>query len=229
MGHSIWIDDKDIFEDFSLVPVTRPVVNEPETITKYVDVYGVDGPLDLSEALTGQMMYKNRKGTWEFHIKNYSDSWDNIIHRLANYIHGRRVVVRLEDDAWYYYMGRLELDKFSSAPDVKINYNLEPYKYEPSTFQDWLWDPFNFENGIIREYKNLTVDNSLVLTVPGSSRPCIPIITCSTAMTVTYQNHAYSLNAGDNRVTGILIGSDEETLTFSGSGTVSVDYRGGWL
>lgn len=153
MHHSIWINDKNTFDDFSIIPITRPVVNEPEPITVYVDVHGTDGPLDLSEALTGMTLYKNRTGSWDFHIKNYRLSWDAICHNLSNYFHGKRMKVILEDDRDYYYMGRLELDKFSAPPKISIKYNLEPYKYEIcSGNEPWLWDPFSFETGIIRNY-----------------------------------------------------------------------------
>jgi hypothetical protein len=48
-------------------------------------------------------------------------------------------------------------------------------------------------------------------------------------MSVSCRGQTYSLSAGDNRNVNILIGRAEETLTFTGSGTVSVNYRGGWL
>ncbi len=250
MGHSIWIDDKNTFDDFSLVPVTRPVVNPPEVVTVYVDAYSTDGPLDLSEAITGRQMYKSRTGNWEFHIRNYREGWDTICHRLANYIHGRRVRVRLEDDNGYYYLGRLELDAYSSAPAIKVNYTLEPYKYDIcSANEPWLWDLFNFETGIIREYgcsteaavagvmEPLTVNgsNSLVITIEPSMRPCPILVHVEDGADITVavnDGQAYGVSIGTNNLTdasGVVCDDRSVTLKFSGHGSVWIEFRGGWL
>ena len=233
MYHSIKIGNKDLFADFGLVPVARPVVAMPKPKTSYVDVSGVDGALDLSETLAGMMLYANREGTWEFMAANRYRDPKARLHELSNFLHGRYMRVILEDDPGYYYMGRLtvrpgKLDR--GFLRVTIAYNLEPYKYElTSSTEDWLWDPFSFETGIIREYGSLTVDGTLAVTVAGSARPSIPTITCSAAMTVAYKGTTYNLAAGANRLTDIVIGENEAVMTFTGSGTVSIDYRGGWL
>ena len=39
----------------------------------------------------------------------------------------------------------------------------------------------------------------------------------------------YALTAGDNRISGICITDGDNVLTFTGNGTVSIDYRGGRL
>lgn len=251
MGHSIWIDDKNTFTDFSIVPVTRPVVNMPEAVTVYVDTHGFDGPLDLSEAVAGRMVYGSRTGSWDFQVKNYTDSWDVISHRLANYTHGRRVKVRLEDDPEFYYLGRLELDTFSSAPDIRINYTLEPYKYDLySANEPWLWDPFSFETGVIREYGCAAADavtgvtgpltvngnDSVTVTVEPSSRPAPILVHVETGTDITVKinsgTYAHVIGVGTTNLTdatGILFADDAVTLKFSGHGTVWVEYRGGWL
>ena len=233
MYGSITIGEKNTYTDFGLIPTARVVVATPKVKTSYVDVSGVHGLLDLSQALTGSVLYQNCEGRWDFMAANRYQDPRTLMHEIDNYIHGKRFRIVLEDSPSYYYMGRLEVElgKLDRGfTRIGLKYNIEPFKYElNSSIEDWLWDPFNFETGIIREYKNLTVSTSLSLTIPGSSRQCIPIITCSSAMTVTFKGQSYSMSSGANRITAILIGEDDETLTFTGSGTVSVDYRGGWL
>ena len=48
-------------------------------------------------------------------------------------------------------------------------------------------------------------------------------------MTVTYKGNSYQLSDGTNRVVSIDLPEGDNILTFTGSGTVSVDYRGGRL
>lgn len=73
------------------------------------------------------------------------------------------------------------------------------------------------------------MDGTLTLTIPGTRRPCIPTITASSAMTATFGGKEYALTAGDNRISGICITDGDNVLTFTGNGTVSIDYRGGRL
>lgn len=225
-------DSIDTWETYRIVPTSRPDVNPPTAKTNYADVYSVNGPLDLSEALTGFMLYDSRRGSWEFYTKNRAMPWPTLYQRLLNEIHGRKFKVKLSNDQNFYYVGRI-LIREPKAPkthtNITIEYILEPYKYElTSSLEPWLWDPFNFETGIIRDYAGLTVDGTLSLFIPASGRPFIPTITASAAMEVTVNGTTYQLNAGENRITAILIDKDT-TLTFSGSGTVSVYYQGAWL
>lgn len=235
MYGSVTIGNKNTFDDFRLIPTQRLTVALPEVKTNYVDASGVDGPLDLTTALTGTVLYGSREGSWEFMAANRYGNPQLLIHEINNYLHGKKYNAVLERDPGYYYTGRFsaELGRLDRGfLRVIIKYVLEPFKRDiTSSLEDWLWDPFNFETGIIREYKNMAVpaNDSLVVTIPGSSRPTIPVFTCSADMTVTFNGSTYTLSAGTNRVLDIVIGEDEAELTFAGEGTVSVDYRGGWL
>lgn len=234
MYHSISFDDIHSYRDLHLVPTSRPAVNPPEAKTIYADVAGIDGPLDLSTALTGFMLYGSRSGSWEFMARKRILPWETEYMDILNRLHGKRFEkIILDDDPAYYYKGRLFVSDWKSEKAntfVSISYELQPYKYELfSSVDDWLWDPFNFETGIIREYSNLTVDGTLTLEIPGSARPHIPIINASGTLSVTYKGITYELSPGANLKTDILIGSETATLTFTGTGSVSVIYQGAWL
>ena len=56
-----------------------------------------------------------------------------------------------------------------------------------------------------------------------------PMITVSKDMTVTFEGNTYNLKTGTNKIYEILISEGENTLTFTGTGTVSIDYTGGSL
>lgn len=234
MYHSILINDKHTYRDYHLIPTSRPVVNPPQAKTNYADVNGINGSLDLSTALTGFMTFQDRSGSWEFLVKKRVRPWEVDYTKLMNDLHGKYFDrIRLEDEPYYYYKGRLFVSAWKSQKDasyVTINYTLEPYKYEiQNSLEDWLWDPFSFETGVIRNYKNLVVSGTLALEVPGSARPYIPTITVSAAMTVTFNGTTYNLASGSNTIPEIVISQAGTTLTFSGSGTVSVLYQGAWL
>ena len=181
MIYGVTLGGKHTYRDWGLLPKTRPTIAPPKVRTNYVDVPGLDGALDLSEALTGRVT-----------------------------------------------MNAVESDRKTATISLKAV--CDPYKLEiTGSLDDWLWDTFNFETGIIRDYKALPVDGTLTLTIPGTRRPCIPTITASSAMTATFGGKEYALTAGDNRISGICITEGDNVLTFAGNGTVSIDYRGGRL
>ena len=234
MYHSIIFDGLHSYLDLNLVPTSRPAVMPPEALTNYVDVSGIDGPLDLSTALTGFLLYGNRTGSWEFLVKKRVLPWQTEYMQLLNKLHGKRIEkLILEDDPEYYYKGRTFVEGWKSDKAntfVTISYELQPYKYEmTNSLEPWLWDPFSFETGIIREYGELAVSGTLKVTIPGTSRPYIPTITASAAMTVTYKGTVYNLAAGENFIDAIMITEETAELTFSGTGTVSILYQGAWL
>lgn len=61
---------KDAYKDWGLVPETRPLVVPPEPKTKYLEIPGANGQLDLSEILTGYPVFNNREGEWTFYVLN---------------------------------------------------------------------------------------------------------------------------------------------------------------
>ena len=92
-----------------------------------------------------------------------------------------------------------------------------------------MWDTLDLENGIIREYKELEVTGSRIVTIPGTRKEIIPTIIASAAMQVEWKGTRYDVPAGESKLYAISLVEGENILTFYGNGTVSIDYRGGIL
>ena len=109
----------------------------------------------------------------------------------------------------------------------------EPFKYDlTASDDDWLWDPFNFETGIIRELAGITVSNGKSVTITGGGMPTVPefVVTESASLAVTYNGKSHNmLLPGTYRFPAIKIGADDVTLQFTGSGKLSIRYRGAYL
>ena len=243
MYHSLIIGDKNTWADWYLIPSSRPVFNPPSPKTKFVDIPGADWHLDLSTVLTGDIAYESRTGSIEFIVDNgqlsdyNADFWYRVYSDILNYLHGKYMKCKLEDELSFYYQGRFSVNEWKSDPHnskITIDYTLSPYKYEEfSSLEDWEWDTFNFETGIIREYKDLRVDGSRELIIYGRRMAVTPSFIVSIdkgkSMKVTFKGVTYDLAAGNSRVVNIVTTEGENTLKFTGYGTVSVDYRGGCL
>ncbi|EOS68065.1 hypothetical protein C818_04232 [Lachnospiraceae bacterium MD308] len=207
----------------------------PEAKTYEQDIPGADGTLDLTEVMTGgDVKYKNRTLSLEFEVEDEDFCrWSVIVSEIANYLAGQRMKIILDNDLYFYYVGRLALDvekTEKSESKLVISGEVEPYKYERySSLEEWIWDTFNFEVGVIRAYKNIRVENSYELLIPGLRKRIVPIIECSVSMRVSYNGKTYELRAGKNKVFDIWLGEGENILIFTGTGNVSVEYRGGSL
>lgn len=234
MYHSITFGTKNTWDDWHLIPTTRPVFNPPTVKASTIDLPGGDGVLDLTEFIAGRPLYNNRTGSFEFIADNDFMRWEELYSEILNYLHGRSLKAVLEDDPGYYYHGRFTVNQWNSDKlysKITIDYDVFPYKKETGAALDqWLWDPFNFKTGIIRVYKNIQVDGTKVVRVVGSTMPTNITITASaTGMAVTFQGVTYELPKGSFMDQDIVIVDGINELTFTGSGVISIDLAGGKL
>lgn len=228
---------KHSYRDWGLLLKSRPVISPPSPKTVYVDIPGSDGVIDLTESLTGDVKFDNRTIKCEFVVLDARNRWSDIYSEIMDYLHGQRMRVRLDEDPTYYYEGRLQVNEWKSdkvTSIITIEGDVEPYKMEMfSSIEDWEWDSFNFETGIIRDYKEIRVDESLTFTIEGRRKSVVPSFTVvsddGSGLQVRFNGTTYDLPDGTSRVLNIVIKNGTNTLYFTGNGTVSIDYRGGRL
>lgn len=231
--YGVRIGNKHTYDDFGLMLKSKPTIEPPEVKVVEIDIPGADGKLDLSTVLNGYEVYYNRKITFEFNVKLKKEMFYRLYSKIANYLHGRKFNIILDDDISYYWYGRVTMNEMSiaySTSTIKLTADVEPYKMEISNSgSEWLWDPFDFEQGIIREYFDLMVNGELEMTVIGSRKPVIPSIRVSSDMILEFDGVQYKLEEGINKVVNIELIDNEYTFKFIGEGTVTIDYRGGSL
>lgn len=242
--HSIYFGDKNTWVDWYLIPSSRPVIKPPTVKTHYVDIPGSDWHLDLSTVLTGDVCYNAREGTLDFIVDNgqlteyKAELWPILYSKIMDHLHGRELNMILEDDPDFYYTGRFAVNEWKSDPEnskIVIDYNVSPFKLEAASSlkEDWKWDTFNFETGIVREYKDLKVDGSLTFIIAGRRMRVTPTFIVKSSdkkgMKVKFNGSTYNLPDGTSRVVNIRTVEGDNAFVFTGNGTVSIDYRGGCL
>lgn len=235
--YGVTFGDEHSRRDWGLITKSRPVISSPSPKTNYIDIPEADGQLDLTESLSGEVKFDNRKITCEFIVIEARKRWTTIYSEIMNYLHGQKMKVILDEDPNHYYMGRCTIDSWKSdkkTSTLTIICEVDPYKYDiTGSLENWKWDSFNFEQDYIREYKELTVDEELNFTVYGSRRSSVPEFIVhsedGSGMKVKFNNQTYDLQDGKNRVVNITIKDGANSLTFLGKGTVSIDYHGGSL
>lgn len=244
-------NSKNTWDDWHLVPTSRPKFSMPPVKTQYVDIPGGDGVIDLTTALTGRPHYGNRQGSIEFLVMNDYGDWAVRYSNIATFLHGKRFRAYLDDDPLYYYEGRFTVNEWKSEAQwsrIVLDYNVGPYKYSTlSVGERWLWDPFKLgdpnnpsdRGDDIINYKNLAVNNTntgLTITYIADIYEGTPVFTCKRlnsqttfSMTLTYNSKTYTLKTGTNRFDTIQFDEGSNTLVFKGRGIVTIDTIGGRL
>lgn len=227
------INDIDMLETYKMALRDRHCVQPPVPKTFYRDVPGADGSLDLSEAIAGKIVYNRRQITLNFGCGYPINKWPALFSEILKKFHGKIGKVIFDDDASYYYIGRMTVSDYNRVATLgtfSIVIDADPYKYElTSGEEDWLWDDLDFETGIIREYGNLAVNGEYNLIIDGTEKWVIPEFVASASLLVEFEGHEYQIKEGTNKVYDIVIKEGENILKFKGYGTVTVKYRGAML
>lgn len=230
---SVSINGVDMLAVYKMALKERHCVQPPVPKTYYEDIPGADGSLDLSTATAGRITYQRRPITLHFGCGYPLNHWPAILSEILKQFHGKEGKLIFDDDPMYYYIGRMKVSDYkrvSTLGTFTITMDADPYKYEiTSGDEDWLWDTLDLEDGVIREYGNLAVSGEYILIIDGTEKWTIPDIVVSVDMSVTFGGVDYQLKAGTNKIYGIVIKDGENYLTFKGTGTVSVKYRGAVL
>ena len=181
---------------------------EPRTIS--VEVPGLDGVLDYTQALTDEACLANREIVLTFDRMDADlASWQRVYSQIAAACHGKKLRIILDTDPDYYYYGRVSLSASKESERVsQVVFTVDA-------------DP----------YKELSVSGSRTVTCIGVQRPVIPVFYCSAAMSVSFGGQSYQIypKIDGSRIPEIVLQPGENTLTFTGDGTVTIDYRGSVL
>lgn len=239
MYHSITFGDKNTWDDWHLVPSSRPVFNPPSLKRKILDIPGADGSIDLSESLTGYPVYENREGSLEFIVMNGYKEWYQTYSDIMDYLHGRTMRAILEDDKEYFYEGRFTINEWKSSKDwsrIVIDYSLGPYKWLTRTSLIILPNVFK-DIPVTESYEAHTFEKSLFGRAPVC--PSFIVNTVSgNGMYIRFINNELGIDItklvqnGTTQIPEFLFFGDTVTIYFkcvSGTGTVSINFRQGRL
>lgn len=218
----------------NLVSIYIPM---PKPKSQLIDIPGGDGSIDLTE-INGRPVYDNRDGmelVFDLMDEDYK-VWFLKYSEFAKEIHGKKVKMVLDDEPEHYYMVRLNLDGQKTNPvygEITLSGTAEPFKYDHvSSNEPWKWGPFNFCTGVIRNLSDQvisTAKNTITILGAGFDNPPVFIVTEADNLKLTHEGRTYVLKVGRNRFPAVRVGEEDVTLTFSGTGKLSVEYRGRYL
>ena len=210
----IFNDEKSAFYDWNIV-LTKADIPLPTPKTSTVDIKGADGLLDLSEVLTGDILYNNRTIKLTFEMMDDTDYY-NLISEISNYLHGQRITFNLSNDEDYYYAGRATINQWECVKrkgKIVIQVDCEPYKY-----------------AVIETIRTVNVTNQTkTVTLSNSRKRVCPTLTVTGTITLTINGVDYELSEGKQQLINFRLVKGNNVVKVSGNGTLTITYRQGAL
>lgn len=236
MGTNTW-------DDWHLIPAERPSIASPGISTNFVEIPGRDGSVDMSTFLMNRPVYGGRSGSWDFYVDNDHEYWETIRMKIMTFLHGKRFKIVLEDDPTWYWEGRFAVDSWRSEQSnskISINYQIDTYKKKIRREGDLdiIWDQFCFEsdydyytslhptqNGISLHQSSYTTE---IYAYDYPFEVMATSISGGSIINATMNGNLKHIGPGETISLG-KVKSGINTVTFTGTGNVTVHFTGGSL
>lgn len=209
-----YFDKYHTWHDWGLV-LTEKSIPDPEPKTNYIQLDGVSGSLDITEALTGEVTYNDRtiEAIFSASCGTYLER-EAVRRQIAAAIHGRKVKIIEPDDPEHYFLGRVIIKdgtRHVSHSIFTIEAICEPWRYalEESTRRVEV---------AAGNPQDVVVHNSGVKTL-------CPDIRVEGAVTLTFDGGTVDLTTGAYKVADIKLRYGDNVVGVSGAGTVTFTYR----
>lgn len=128
------VNGVDLSIRFQMALLDGYTLEPPEPKTYTVDIPGGNGVIDLTEALTGDVVYNNRKQEFTFAVIDVKN-FEKVKTEVSNFLHGRSFDYTMTMDPGYTYHGRFSVDSYSHEAYAncllgrfKITVDANPYK-----------------------------------------------------------------------------------------------------
>lgn len=162
----------DICELFQLTIENDEELNPPEPKTYTVDITGGNGVIDLTDALTGNTAYEQRKQTFKLWYRGEDGTWEQAKTKVLNALHGRRLSYELSFDPGYVYTGR-----FNVLTTTRLGYGFRAGEFELTITAD------PYKNKGTQAFK-LNATGGKLYRFESGRRPVHPTIECSNVVYV---------------------------------------------
>ena len=207
--------DKHSFDDWGLV-LTEKTLGLPEPKTSAIEIAGADGELDTSEVLGGEIKFANRTLTFKLIMTDEYEDFNDKLTAVANYLHGKKMQIILDEDNQYYYFGRCAINEWLTdrrIGQIAITCDCEPYKYD-----------------LNQTIVTATISGTTKVDVYGKRMTVCPTITVAGDVDLVIDGNTIPLDTSrENEILDFYIREGVNVLTFTGNGTVELSYRGGEL
>jgi predicted phage tail component-like protein len=107
---------------------------------------------------------------------------------------------------------------------LEVEFIAYPFKQGVNLIGQEYWDTFNFEFDYMQD-SEFDIPGSLTTKIHNPGRIIVPIVNCSSSMTVSINGYTASFASGNNRDWKFKLKPGENNLTINGSGHIKFTFR----
>lgn len=194
--------------------LTSKTIEDAEPNTKYIDIEGMSGSLDLSDALTGEITYKDRNISASFWTDTgtYKER-GNLLRSIVSSLHGKKIKIIEPDDPTHYFYGRVK---------IKSHQNILPY----AEFSiEATCDPWRYAIDESVRYAEVNNDDVSLIINNNGVKSLNPDITVIGAVTITTDDMSIELTDGNYKISNFKLKVGANKIDISGQGAITFKYR----
>jgi phage-related protein len=209
--HGIRFGDMHSWDDLKMI-LNSKEIGAPDVKETKINVPGADGSLDLADFF-GEPKYGDV--THKFHFSTIVPHREFLTQysTIKNAIHGKKMRVILDDDPLFYWMGRCHVSGFKDEKGigrVDVDCICEPYKYK-----------------IAQTAVTQAVSGTAVINLTNGRKRAVPTITTTAPMTISFGGGSWANSAGTYTIPELELTHGENTVTVTGTGTISFTWQEG--
>lgn len=205
------LGDFNTYYDWNLI-LTAKDITPPEIKTNYVELDGASGSLDLTEALSGEPTYKDRKITATFWTdKGNRAEREKLLREITIALHGRKIKVIEPDDPTHYFIGRISIKSVKNILpylEFSIEVTCEPWRYSID------------ETCRIITVSDTYVERDVVIWNEGAKTLCPNIRVIGDA-----EINGVKLTEGTWKIASVKLYHGANSIRITGQATVEISYR----
>ena len=209
------IGGKHTYDDFGLKMLSF-YVSFPKVYEEKINVPGRNGPLDISEALTGEPIYQDRKLSSKYDLYGPNLALrDEKISEISNYIHGKYLRIVHDKYPEFYYEGRITIDskqKNALFHEVTIEADIKPFKLRRN-------------KTVISA--NITGEQTVIC--PNLRMSTVPEITADASFSLMFGNVTAEVKPGTCIIPDIKFVEGSNAIVCTGTGNITFTYQEGSL
>ena len=199
--------------DLNLILASKEI-GSPAVKERKIDIEGGDGSLDLTDFF-GEAKFENVTHKFQFSTIIPKAQFLSAFTTVKNALHGKKMRIILDDDPFFYYLGRIHVSSFTSEKNVgsiSIECDCEPFKYklQPTS-------------------RKVTVNGTQAIILTNGRKRAVPEITTTASMTIVFDSWSVSRNAGTFIIPELELKEGENTVTVIGTGAITFTWQEGDL
>lgn len=198
------------YDDFSLI-LSQKTIGTPSPKVETIDIPGGDGVLDLTDFF-GEVKYNNRNLSFEFSTMVPHEQFMELFSKVQNALHGQKMQIILDDDAEWYYTGRISVSEWKAERNIgKLTIDCD-------------CEPFKTRHGDTVIFQAVEGTEATVI-LPNWIKPVVPIIDITGNINLTFGTNFWALSEGRYELPAVKLVNGENSILVEGTGTATFTYR----